>query len=442
MRWIAIAIAALACATANGEELTLQQAVAQALEHNPQVRMANARQQQAHAALTETRSMWLPHVDVSESVMSGNNPVFVFGSLLEQGRFGAANFDPHFLNDPSTLRNYRMGLNVRYTVFDQFRRLQATRQASNAVAQSEAGTGEAQQAIRLDVMAKFYGLLLAQARHDVALDAVKTAEADAASMREKFRQGLLVESDALAAEVQIASFREQEIEAAGGVAIARAALNTTIGRDATAEVMADGRLPETSFEQRPLQPLLDRAFAARGEVTAARLGTDNAHRQVQIARGAMLPRLDTFASFGASGSTFGARNNDRTIGAVFSFDIFDGGKFSRVEQAQSGVEQANAAEAGARSKVEMEVISAYQHVLSASQRIAVANAAVRQADAAARIVRDRYEQGLTTITEHLRAQTALVGAKLSLLSARYDYVISSGDLARATGDLTDVAQFQ
>ena len=442
MRWLAIVVAVLACAAANGDELTLQQAVAQALEHNPQVRMANARQQQAHAALTETRSMWLPHVDVSESVMSGNNPVFVFGSLLEQGRFGAANFDPHFLNDPSTLRNYRMGLNVRYTVFDQFRRLQATRQASNAVAQSEASTGEAQQAIRLDVMAKFYGLLLAQARHDVAVDAVKTAEADAASMREKFRQGLLVESDALAAEVQIASFREQEIEAAGGVAIARAALNTTIGRDATAEVIAHGALPETSFEQRPLQPLLERAFAARGEVTAARLGTDNARRQVQIARGAMLPRLDTFASFGASGPTFGNRNNDRTIGAVFTFDIFDGGKFSRVEQAQSGVEQANAAQAGARSKVEMEVISAYQHVLSASQRIAVANAAVRQADAAARIVRDRYEQGLTTITEHLHAQTAMVGAKLSLLSARYDYVIGSGDLARATGDLNDVAQFQ
>ncbi|HEV2722386.1 MAG TPA: TolC family protein, partial [Thermoanaerobaculia bacterium] len=66
---------------------------------------------------------------------------------------------------------------------------------------------------------------------------------------------------------------------------------------------------------------------------------------------------------------------------------------------------------------------------------------VEQADAAARIVRDRYEHGLTTITEQLRAENALVRARLGLLAARYDYVVGYAELLRATGDLNDITAF-
>jgi outer membrane protein len=442
MRWAAGLLLALASATAIADELTLAQAVAAALERNPQIRIANAREQQSAAALNETRAMWLPHVDISETVITSNNPVFVFGSLLEQGRFGSENFDPRFLNAPNTLHNYRLGLNVRFTLFDQFRRLEATRQAANGVAQSKAGSDEAAQALRLEVISKFYGLLLAKERRAVAADAVRTAASDAAVMRDKFRQGLLVESDALAAEVQMASFRQQEIEADGEVAIAKTALNSAIGRDALADTMVSGVMPERRVDQPPVSTLLSRAIATRGDVGASRLATENARLQLQVARGSLLPRVDTFASWGASGPAFGNRNGDRSIGAVASFDIFDGGKFARVAQAQSGVEQARAAESAARSKVEMEIIAAWQHVRSADQKITVAQTAVTQAEAASRIVRDRYEQGLTTITEHLRAQTALTTTKLNLLAARYDYAVSSADLARATGGLHDVALFE
>jgi len=439
LRWAA-GLILLASAHGAIAQLTLHQAEAEAFEHNPQIRMANARTREASAAQSETRAMWLPHVDVSESVISSNNPVFVFGSLLEQGRFAAANFDPHFLNSPSVLHNYRFGLNARYTIFDQFRRLESTRQAANGVAQSDAASDEARQAVRLDVMSKFYGVLLAQARHDVAVDAVRTAESDASAMREKFNQGLLVESDALAAEVQVASFQQQEIEAAGAVVIARASLNAAIGRDIDSATIVQGGLPASIATTRSVSAA--DAASRRGEVRAAQLAKTNANLQLQIARGSMLPRVDTFATWGASGPTFGNRNGDRTIGAVVSFDLFDGGKFSRVSEAAANVEQARAAEDAARSKVEIEIVAASEHVRSAAQRIVVAEAAVKQATAAARIVRDRYEQGLTTITEHLHAQTALVSAKLNLLSARYDYVIGSADLARATGDLNDVAPFE
>lgn len=437
----AIGLIVLSAMPAGAAELTLSQAVAEALERNPRTRMVAAEQREALAARAEARSAWLPRVDVSEAVTTSNNPVFVFGSLLEQGRFGAANFDPQFLNSPPALRNYRLGLNVRYTLFDQLGRLESGRQSTNAVARSNAAADETIQAVRVDAIAKFYGLLVAEARREVAREAVRTSEADAAAIREKFRQGLLVESDALAAEVQLASFRQQEIEAEGGAAIARAALNATIGRSALANTTASGVLPRVSHAAIDLAPLLERGLARRGELTEAQLGNTNARLQMQIARGSLLPRIDTFASWGASGNSFGSRNGDRTIGAVVSLDLFDGAKFARVAQAAANADRARAAEDAARSKVELEIVAAYEHVRSAEQRVNVASTAVDQALAAARIVRDRYEQGLTTITEHLRAQTALLDARQNLLSARYDHVVGAAELARATGEMQDVASF-
>ena len=71
---------------------------------------------------------------------------------------------------------------------------------------------------------------------------------------------------------------------------------------------------------------------------------------------------------------------------------------------------------------------------------AVAASAVNQAEETLRIVNDRHGVGLTTITEVLRSQTALLRARLSLLAARYDYYVGYAQTLLATGLLTDVTK--
>ena len=61
-----------------------------------------------------------------------------------------------------------------------------------------------------------------------------------------------------------------------------------------------------------------------------------------------------------------------------------------------------------------------------------------QAVEALRIVEDRSGVGLTTVTEVLRAQTALLQARLNLLGARYDYTVGFARTLLVTGQLNDV----
>lgn len=436
-----VSFAAAVAVAASAQPLTLPAAVDEALAHNPRLAAASAGVDAARALLREAQAGWLPRVDATEQLTRSNNPVFVFGSLLEQGRFGPQNLDFATLNNPNPLQNARFNLNVRYAIFDQLRRFASIKQARHGLEASTSMNEEARQQTRFEVLSRFYGVVVAQQQVSVAREAVRTAEADASAMRDRFKQGLLVESDLLATEVQLASFRQQLVQAEGDAAIAVAALNTVLHRPATERTQVSAQLDDRTFEKIPLEDAIRRGLASRGAIRGAQAASAGAALQLQTARGSLLPRVDAFASWGASGRTISEHNGDRTAALIVSFDVFDAGKYARIAQAKAGAMAAKASEESARDGISMEIIAAWQHARAARERIAVASQAVGQAESAARIVHDRYEQGLTTITENLRAQTALVSARLNLIAARYDALVAQADLLRATGGLTDVKPF-
>lgn len=440
----ALLLLALALPAA-AESLTLRDAVEEALARHPAIAVAGARREVATAREAEARSGRLPRLDVAETITRSNNPVFVFGSLLEQGEFAPRHFDPAFLNAPDALTNFRASITARYAAFDRFRTATAVGQARNGMDRAGLELEEARQRVRSEAIARYYGVLVAQEKLAVAQEAVRFAEADAKAARDRFEQGLVVESDALSADVQLAGFRQRVIAAEGELAVARVALGRTLGRPIGEEIEVDqplaGWAPGGKDAVRPAAAFLERALAQRSPVRSAESYVTDAELRLKAERGSLLPRVDAFGTFGASGGTFGDRNSDHMAGVAVTFELFDRGRPARIAAARAEIDAARAGEALARDAVTMEVVSAWHRQRTARESAAVAEQAVEQADAAARIVRDRYEQGLTTITEQLRAQTALVSARFELLAARYESLVAQAELLRATGDLNDVDSF-
>jgi len=436
----AVVFALAGSAAAQG--LTLREAVEEALSKNPAIAGSDAQQRAAVARQAEARAARFPRIEASESVTRGNNPVFVFGSLLEQGRFAPRHFDPAFLNAPPALTNDRASVTARFAIFDRFRTTTAVRQSGNAAGRASLELEEARQRMRADVIARYYGVIVAGEKVVVAKDAVRAAEADAKAARDRFEQGLLVESDALSADVQVATLRQRLIAGEGEQAIARAALATLLQRPRRDDIPIGGAIPSVPSDEPDLDAAIAHAVSSRAPVRTAALVTSDAQLRLAAERGAALPRVDAFATAGASGSsTFGRRNSDYTGAVVVTIDLFDRARPARVAAARAEIDVARAGDSMARDAVTMEVIAAWQRLRTARESALVAAAAVEQAQAAARIVRDRYEHGLTTITEQLRAQTALVSARFELLAARYESVVAHAELLRATGDLNDVQPF-
>src|SRR6478609_9042668 len=100
------------------EALTLREAVELALHSNPLVAASDAAEKEADARIREAHSGYLPRLQFSESLQRGNNPVFVFSSLLTQHHFSDANFAIGSLNRPDAMNNYQSQLTVEQVVFD------------------------------------------------------------------------------------------------------------------------------------------------------------------------------------------------------------------------------------------------------------------------------------------------------------------------------------
>jgi outer membrane protein TolC len=83
----------------------------------------------------------------------------------------------------------------------------------------------------------------------------------------------------------------------------------------------------------------------------------------------------------------------------------------------------------------LELRKAYLDLGAAAQRVEVAAAASAEAEEAHRIIQNRYQAGLITVTELLRSEAALTAARTRRLAAVYDHRIAAAALEHAAGTL-------
>ena len=423
------------------EGLTLVDAVEIALRRNPLTRVTTGGRELADAELSEARSHRLPTLITTGSFTRSNNPVFVFGSLLEQGRFGPGNFAIDSLNHPNAINNFRSSLTLRLPVFDQ--RETQTRIATARIQQQQAEQQASlvEQQIRFEVIKSYYGLLLSRAKLQVTEEAVRTAEADVKRARDLVETGVVVQSDLLAARVQLSQFRQQQIQMTGELATALAALNVALGLPVDTPQQPLAELVDRRFTLDSLEVLSGQALQNRPDYRRAVLSSQTRTAELHGARGEWLPRVDAFVTAGRSSEHFTNGSGDYATGATVSFNLFDAGRKSRIARAGAAQSIAQAEQEQLANQIRFEVVRAYQQYVTARERLAVAAETSAQASDTLRIVQDRYNAGITTITELLHAETALVQVRSDVLAARYDQYLSYANILLATGQLKDVGVF-
>ena len=106
-----------------------------------------------------------------------------------------------------------------------------------------------------------------------------------------------------------------------------------------------------------------------------------------------------------------------------------------MEQARFAESRAEALRKRADSAVHLEVLKAYLALKAAAQRVEVASAAAAEAEEAHRIIQNRHQAGLITVTELLRSETALAAARTQRLAAAYDHRVAAAALEHAAGTL-------
>src|SRR5579863_5463636 len=275
--------------------VTLQQAVNIALEKNPQRKAALADTRAASADVKQARSLLYPHVTFSEAATAGDDPVFVFGSKLRQQRFGASDFALNVLNTPTPLGNFSTRFGGTWNLFDSLASWRAVDRAERVKDASNRQLERTGQEIVFRVADAYYAVLLAKKQLEVAEQAMKTAEAILDRSKNRVESGVVVESDALSAQVRLAMRRQELIRAQNNVAMARAQLSAAMGLSTQGEFDPSDTLAERNLPVTSLEDLEKQAIESRPDLKRIRSEEEAQQESVSIAKSSFGPRVNAFA---------------------------------------------------------------------------------------------------------------------------------------------------
>ena len=424
--------------TVEPSPLTLEQAVKIALEKNPLRKAAVADTKAASADVREARSVLMPRVTFSETATRGNDPVYVFGSELRQQRFTAADFSLNKLNTPLPFGNFSTRFGGSWNLFDSFASWHGVNRAKQMNEAAGHQLERTDQEIVFRVVDAYYAVLLGSKQLDVAEQAVKTARSIMERSQARFDSGLVVESDLLTAKVRMAERKRELIQAQNNLDLARAQLSTTMGVPMDSLFQPAEALAERALPVPVLQEVEKLALTNRPDLKRIQSQEAAQRQSVAVAKSSFGPQVNAFAGWEMDNPTFvaGGGGNNWLGGVEVQFDIFQGGAKRAVLSRERALhEKVTAMKQVASDGVRLEVRRAYYNLDSARQEVEVARAAIAQAQESLRITQDRYDGGLTTITDLLSAEEAARRSQTDYWEAVCRFHTSYASLELASGTL-------
>ena len=420
-RSLAVVLAALALTATAGEPWTLQRALEYALGNNPDARLAGSRIAAAQAGLDQASAVFWPRVEFQASYLRTDNPMRVFGSILNQRAYSTSlNF-----NDVPELDNLNTRGLLTVPVYAGGRN-KAAQSAARANREASQLDNEAvRNALGFEVARAFYTVLKTREFVRAADAAVSSYETNVAIATKRLAGGTLLKPDVLDLEVRLAQAREDLVRAHNAHALAVRAMRNLLGIEAGEFDVADGGpnlvVPNPGD------------FSRRPELTAAQQRERAAEEQVRGAQGGHLPRVSAFGSLDYDyGSKFDSGAGSYTAGALLEWDIWDGNLTrAKVREARANLDAAREERRKLRLILDLEVQQAQLDLNAATERLTVTGDAVTQAQESANLTRARFEQGMALSTQLMDAETALVGARVRRAEAEADRRISIAALRKA-----------
>ena len=400
--------------------LTLAAAMQKARESARDVTAAQARQGAAEARASQAKAMRLPSFNLTALFMRTNNPAEAFAMKLNQGTFSFPEFVASDPNDAAPLNTGITRAEIALPLFtggelsgriDQARLAAAAASGTSTWVADNAALSAAEAYVMV-AQAEEYAALLHKSRDTVAAH-VKLAG-------DYVTQGMLVRSELLRAEIEVARMDDLVTEADGRVRIANANLAFRLGA-AGGSSWALSPLPDPRPVAVPLDGWLETA-GQRSDLVSARRLLAAGELEEKVKQAPFWPKLALIAKGELYGDRpFGSTGRSGSLTAVATWNVFQGGAdraavFAAREDARAGREDV----ARFAESVRLEVRQAFEEAKTAEARHATARKALEAAREAERITDDRFRAGVVKTLDLLDVTTARREAETRELVARAD----------------------
>ena len=155
---------------------------------------------------------------------------------------------------------------------------------------------------------------------------------------------------------------------------------------------------------------------------------------MDAAQAAFLPQVAAQGAWELNGGAWNSRSSSWVAGAVARINLFHGfADKARLAEAREQATRRAIERIKAETMARLDVQIAIARLEAARASEAVGRAAADQARESRRIIRDRYESGLTDLAMLLRSTDAVLQADVQQIAARVNVLTATATLQRAIG---------
>lgn len=435
--------------------LTIEQSVTQALDKNPEIKMAEKELAKSRAGVWDATSAVLPQVNSFANlqraweIQKQTIPNFIkpmLGPLAEMIPELAGM--PDYVQMSFGIRNtLSYGASLTQPLFLGGAGMAGIKMANAGKRAAEQNLEAKKQSLIYATASAFYACLLAQEVVAVQEEAIAQAQANLDVVAKRYAVGSASGFDKMRAEVEVANLKPEVITAKNNLQVAITGLRTILGLPRTTGIEVKGALAyiDDDFSTMTLQEFQDRALAARPEIRAIKEQKTISSKGVNIAASAFLPKMffQTDYSFLAMRNDMKFNHGDFSKGFTSALSLqlplFTGFKNSKQYQiARLDEKIVLDTEKQVLDGIAAEAEVSYNKFREAQQKYQAAKESSILAQEALRLANLMYREGASTQLDVLNSQLADNRAKLNYVSSLYEYQMARYQLRKAVGKLTSV----
>ena len=407
--------------------LTLDEAIALGLKNSKYLKIDEAKISQATADLLEAKNKQLPDFKLS-------------GSYL---RLGNAKVDLKFLaptagnNAPSPSSALIGQANLSLPLYAGGRIKYGIQSATYLVEASKLQSENDQFAVAYNIAQAYNNLFKAnQAIIVLQENLVASLKRDETFLKLE-NNGLLARNDRLKANLQTSNIELQLLEAQNNYSIATINMNLLLGLPDGTELKVDDQYLNTNTEINFVDYYLNAAIENRRDLKALDLQRRAAALGTKSSKAEYLPSIALTGGYIAADvpkilTVYNAVN----IGLGINYNLGNLWKKNSSFIKSQAVESELAANKDLlNDQIKLEVNKDYQNLLYSNQKIEVYKKAAAQAEENYRITKNKYDNGLSNITELLDADAAKVATDVNVVNSRADAALAYRKLLQTSGIL-------
>lgn len=413
-----------------GEVLTLNKAIAIALQNQPAI-VAQAYQVQAgEAKVGQSQANYYPQINVA----TGYTRISPVSPSINQSQAGMppGTFIPS--GGTTSFDQYSTTAYVNQLLFDFGK---TGSQVKVQKLNTEAALFNLQNAkdqVIFNVKQAYYSLLGAEHAHNVAAEAVDNFRNHLTVARGYYTAGMKPKFDVTKAEVDLSSAELNLIKMDNNVRAARVNLNNAMGLFQT-DVPLYTIEDDVSFAPSELnmKEALEIVYGRRADLRSLQKQKEAAMESVTLSQKGYFPTLSGFASYTYVGPEL-PLDSGWYAGANLILPLFSGFLTkNQVTEARANLEVINANERGLKQQILLDLEQAFNALREASESRRKTELSVRQAKENQELAIERYRSGIGTPAELSDALVAYANAQLADIGALYDYKIAQARIERAIG---------